>query len=346
MNKGHLHSLKDLSLGWIPVGGTERSGSRLRCHIPCKSLRTRGIRSEMYRSNAPYDVVIFQRRYHQTDRELASQFKASHCKSILDLCDNDFYNPEVDPAKNESISDLLEMIDRVDLITVSSAELQKIVVGLTKKPVTIVEEYLDHVSPKIYQSISTTLAGAAKSVLRGRTMFVWFGYGQQGNPETGINYLQDIVPTLESLNRRFPLRLSVITNNRKKYDETISRVSFPTKYFQWNRQSFNFLLSLHHICLIPVKQNPFTICKSQNRLITALLHKVAVIADEIPSYEEYSKYVLFGDWDKNIQLYLTDSKLRQDHVRSGRRYIQERHSKENIDNQWITALQSILTTNI
>ncbi|MGH9857503.1 MAG: hypothetical protein ACRD4B_06630, partial [Acidobacteriota bacterium] len=267
-----LFPSSDLSIGWMPVGGSERSGSRLRCYIPCKSLQADRIQSELYRPNARYDAVIFQRRYGPADRSLAASLKTGHCKTILDLCDNDFYNPEGDPVKSEAITGLLEMVERMDLITVSSVELQKVVSGITETPVLVVEEYLDSIGPGLYQTISTAVAGATKKIPGRRTKFVWFGYGQQRNPETGINHLQDILPLLERLNQTFPLALSVISNNRKKYVERVSRVSFPTRYFSWDRLSFNFLLSLHDICLIPIRKDPFTVCKSQNRLITALLH--------------------------------------------------------------------------
>jgi hypothetical protein len=335
----------NLSVGWLPLGGMERSGSRLRCYFPCKSIRSSTIRSEIFRFGIRYDIVIFQRCYSPADRSLASSLKRENCKTILDLCDNDFHNPEGDSTKNTAITGLLEMIDEIDLITVSSLELQRIVSNITDKPVLLVEEYLDTVRSQTYHSISTKISGAIKRIPgRGRTKLVWFGYGQQRNPETGINFLSDILPFLARCNQAFPLSLSVISNHRQKYTETIRGISFPTQYFPWNRRSFSFILRLHDICLIPVQKNSFTICKSQNRLVTALLHNVAVIADEIPSYREYSQYFLSGDWEANLRLYLADTKLRHNHVRDGKRYIQKRHSKETIDRQWLTALQTVLKT--
>jgi hypothetical protein len=46
-----------------------------------------------------------------------------------------------------------------------------------------------------------------------------------------------------------------------------------------------------------------------------------VIADEIPSYEEFNKFVLFSDWEINLRKYALNPLLRRQHLKKGKDYI-------------------------
>ncbi len=64
----------------------------------------------------------------------------------------------------------------------------------------------------------------------------------------------------------------------------------------WAYTTFSEALFLHEIAVIPITKNPFTLSKTANRVTTALVHNLQVIADEIPSYRNFGNYIYFNNW--------------------------------------------------
>ena len=95
--------------------------------------------------------------------------------------------------------------------------------------------------------------------------------------------------------------------------------------------------------------NPFTVCKSNNRPVLALMLGVPVVADLIPSYAELQDFVTFagdadGQWASAIRSYATDADLARHHVDDGQRYVRATYTPERVVSQWSQVLRAALRT--
>ena len=153
--------------------------------------------------------------------------------------------------------------------------------------------------------------------------------------------LMRIAPQLESLSSHLPLSLSIISNHAGKFRRLRKQMNFTCHYLPWNASNFSRAMRLHDVALIPVSLNPFTACKTNNRIATALVHGVAVVADPVPSYLEFSDSAILGDWEGGLQRLCTDSEWRQQRVRVGRERLENRWALRTISAQWLTLLRGV-----
>jgi glycosyltransferase involved in cell wall biosynthesis len=147
-------------------------------------------------------------------------------------------------------------------------------------------------------------------------------------------HLPRVLPALEDLHRRRPLKLTVISNSRPGYESATRGVSFPARYVEWSHRAFVQSFPEHDICIIPIEPNPFTTCKTGNRVALSLKLGVPVIADPIPSFEEFAPFVLLGDWVESLERYASDRPLREAHIHKGRQYVEATYTRERVVSQW------------
>ena len=126
----------------------------------------------------------------------------------------------------------------------------------------------------------------------------------------------------------------MISNSRQKFDRLIAPWSVPTHYLEWSPLTFPPALRAHQIALIPVTQNPFTWCKSNNRLATALAAGLGVVADTIPSYQEFAQFCRLDDWEKGLCDYVGDPAVRSRDVQAGQALVSRFCSPERIADAW------------
>jgi hypothetical protein len=176
----------------------------------------------------------------------------------------------------------------------------------------------------------------------GRTALVWFGIHGGLNADYGMLDLLKLRPILERMNRAYPLSLTVISNSRRKYVQAIKPWSIPTCYLNWHPDTVIPALRCHAIAVVPVSDNPFTRCKSNNRLALSLNAGLAVIADAIPSYEDFSEVCFLNGWESGLQRYITDSDLRRRHVQHGQKIVAREYSIEKISEKWRGFFESLI----
>jgi hypothetical protein len=323
------------SVGWKPF--TTRSdvaSVRIRCLVPQRLLAANGWRSELFDAADPrrHDVVVFQKAYGADDLDLARRLSASGVRIVFDLCDNHFHNPGQGPEGEDRSSRLRRMIDLADAVTVSSPILAELV---GKESSFVVDDALD----PVITAPSARRRWRPRFPAKGLRL-VWFG--NAGSEDFGLVDLGRIVPELNRLHRGLPIALDVATNSKQAYRRHLSGVDFPTRYLSWSMQSFPAAHSRSDVCLLPITANPFTVCKTSNRLVTSVMLGVPVVADLIPSYEELAPYILVGHWEANVARYGLDPELRRAHVEQGQAFIRRRFAPEVVVGQWDRALSSVL----
>lgn len=331
-----------LRIGFRPASYDPKVFSpRIRAVLPARYLSGAGFEAQIVPPDGSgrYDCVVFQKAYSKRDLEHAAAFKAAGARLIFDLCDNHWFNPSADPAIEERIAKLDRMVDMVDAVTVSSTEIAKLI---PSKPVFQVDDALELLP---FTRGAARAGDVARRIRRRRerpARLVW--HGQSGNEhlQSGVAPVRELLPALERLSRRTPLSLTIVSNSRSAFEKHISGAAFPTRFVKWRARTFSPRFAQHDICVLPIEHNQFTVCKTNNRAMTALLLGTAVVADEIPSYREFGDWMRFGDWDDNLEAYIRDPALVRDHVRAAQAYIERTYTPQRVVEQWRRALGGVL----
>lgn len=331
------------NIAWKPVSNNRKVASaRLRCFLPCKYLQEQGFSCEIFKPENldRYQVVVFQKDYSEESIGLVKSLKARGVKTVFDLCDNHFYNPDNLPALTKRAERLQKMIDLVDIVSVSTPEVGKLIEGKEQVLIddAIEEPHINKFLDIFYQKLIHFNDRQNDESLR----VVWYGNAGMANPPFGLIDLPTVFPILEELNTKIPVKLTVISNSKSLFEKYVKNVLFPVKYYKWKNEVFPYIFKHHDLCIIPISVNPFTICKTSNRLVLSLLLGVPVIADQIPSYEEFDNFVLFGDWKNSLSVYAQNKELRHKHVARAREYILTNYNKDRVISQWSSLFQKFL----
>ncbi|MBK8535871.1 MAG: hypothetical protein IPL59_12540 [Candidatus Competibacteraceae bacterium] len=173
----------------------------------------------------------------------------------------------------------------------------------------------------------------------GRSLLVWFGNHGTQYAEGGMNDLLSVRDIIGSINQIHPVSLSIISNNESKFNLLAQEWPTPIHFLWWNRITFLSALRQHDIAIIPIKPNPFTLSKSNNRLTLALSQSVACIADPIPSYVEFRECSYIGNWKDGLTNYLTNPELRMKHLTISKKILTENYSTDVIVGLWEKLIQ-------
>jgi glycosyltransferase involved in cell wall biosynthesis len=306
---------------------------RYRCLLPAAELCRRGFPAQIYRPEADgyYAAVVFSKLYDRSHQELAKRLRGAGTKVVLDLCDNHFYNPYDLPAYAQARRDLLSMLRLADRVVCSTPALADVVreeAGLELRP----EVVGDPVEPAPL---------APDGVPDGVPRLLWFGSHGAPNAPCGMSDLKRIAPALARARAIRDFELVVSSNDRARYERDIRPLPLRTSYVDWTRDGFPALLASAWAVVIPVTPNPFTVCKSNNRLVAALAAGVPALADSIPSYEEFSPYCRLGSWDEGLRELLSDPQGARARARAARGFLAERWSEASIGTQWLDVLGAL-----
>lgn len=312
----------------MPAARSESVASaRLRCYRPAHALAGAGWDSRISARHgvARADVVVFQKAYGERQLASAARLRQKGTAVVFDLCDNHFHNPDRDPVLAERASRLRRMLELADLVTVSTPTLARLV---EHPNVIVVDDAVEAVPP------APDLPPADRL-----PRLVWFG--SAGSPQAGYGMtdLSLILEELKAVSERCPFELVVVSNSEAAFATHVGGSRFPARYVPWSADSASRELWAADIALLPVTANPFTVCKTSNRVVTALLHGTAVVAGRIPSYEEYAPFIRFEHWAENVEAYLADPKQRAADVAAAQRYIAGRFAPGHLTAQWDGALR-------
>ena len=331
-------------IAWKPAGEISLPGSRLRAFLPIQRMREAGWNTQLFDESQAdtYDLVIFQKIYQRETIALAQRLRSRGTKLVFDLCDNHFYRADESAKTQDRCKRLQDMIDAVDAVSASTLEVSKLI---QHHNVVVIDDPIDY--PTTSRWLNFRLW--TKRALRGRdnsVRFVWHGTAGQATPPTGLIDIQRVLPHLEEVNRRIPVSFTVISNSRELFEKYVRNTSFPIKYVDWELKTFPYHFRQNDVCLIPISINPFTICKTNNRLVSSLLLGLPVVVEPITSYEEFSECALFGNWTENLLRYATDPGLRRKHVRKANDYIRSKYTSDRLVSQWSSLFHEVLSPSV
>jgi glycosyltransferase involved in cell wall biosynthesis len=321
---------------------------RIRCLNPLAELRARGYPVEQFdRHRAErYAAVVYSKVYDDASYEEALWLKSLGIRLAFDLCDNHFFDVRGDGAAEPRRRRLVKMMEVADQLVTSTDALANVMrteVG-DGRPLTVIGDGVETtiVAPRAsawrrglrFLALRRMLTALARERATGRTPLVWFGSHGSPTATSGMGDLRTIRPVLEAVDTRHPTSLTVISHSWRAYRRTLRGWRIPTRYLSWQPETFLEALSAHAIAVIPIRLDPFAMCKTNNRLATALQAGVAVVADAIPSYEPFRNASYLNDWTAGLDTYLSNPAPRARHVAEGRRIIARDWTAAHVADQW------------
>lgn len=296
------------------------------------------------KNRADYELVIFCKMFGLKHYILAQKLKAEGKKICFDLCDNYFYNPRNLESYKNFQYEIKKMMAISDIVTVSSKALMQVVlesIPESRNKLTVIEDSIEtkltdnHAPEKnlVRWLKFVKYRGFSSRMVR----LVWFGNASSRNAEAGMSSLLKVKDVIEKYNKQYPICLTIISNDKDMYRDLISKWNVRTFYFKWAATTFISILKCQDAALIPINQNPFTLCKTGNRVIQSLSCGIDVIADSIPSYEEFSECCFLDDWERGLQAVISAKKNKDERVqriKKAKEIISAKYSVEMIAKKW------------
>ncbi|MED5618596.1 hypothetical protein [Ideonella sp. BN130291] len=348
------HGPSARAVRWWPHTTDMRIASyRLRCQRIVEHLRGLDMDVGLFR---PEDtqvpaVLVLSKRYDPASLERALQCRRSGgTRVLLDLCDNHFHFEGADPALGQRAAVLRHAVASVDTVVVASQALAEAVRSESPGQFRVVvvpdaaEPPFDTAHPWRAPRAQFRLL-CLRQWLRGTGVprsrrLVWFGNHGSAGTDGGMADLQRIQEAMHQAHRQAAVSLTVISNDEAKFRRITAGWEFPRAYLPWHADSFSPALRLHGACVIPVGLNPFTRCKTNNRVATALLHGLNVMATRIPSYDEFAHCTVLDDWAYGLGGYLHDTERRAKDVQAGQSLLAAHYSLDAIASRWRTVVEA------
>lgn len=344
MGSTHERSLNMQIFWWPHTLNCKVASVRLRCFNIIEALKKLNLNTHLYKIGDRPEVIVLSKRYDSSSIDHVKLLKEKYgTKIVLDLCDNHFYNQYKNEFLENRTNDLRKAVLTADFVVASSDELGKIIQkefpDLQLKIVIIEDAVEPPYLPNWFIKYRHPLQAIQLYLLQQKLNklnvcnLVWFGNHGSKNAEGGISDLNLIVDRLNALNTFSPISLTVISNNKSKFKEIKDKFKFPVFYLDWDLYTFSAAFKCHQICVIPISKNPFTLCKTNNRVATTFLHDVAVVATIIPSYEVFSDTVV-NDWDEGLRELVINESHRTNLINKGKRVVSSNWTIELISKKW------------
>lgn len=187
---------------------------------------------------------------------------------VLDLSDNHTGTPQQ-----------LRDIHDADLVVCNTEHLASAVRDAGARRVAVIPDAIDPV----------VAAVDPREPVPGRIM--WFGnWGSAKHPGTGLAEIAKRAYVLEGAVRLNPdAHLVVICND---FQALPSRMPLPITRLYWNGTLMRVWLASASVVWLPSDITDYTICKSPNRMTTAIQAGVPVVASPLPAYQALGKTYL------------------------------------------------------
>lgn len=299
---------------WSHTRNANIASYRLRCLHVAQRMRARGFDADLLRpGEAAPRVLVLSKRYDSDSLARATQMRQqAGTRLVLDLSDNHFYTKTADPAGLQRAAELRDAVRAVDSVVACSEYLREAIRAEAggDVPVTAIGDIVEaqawpSFTDQLRHPIEVLRLRHLRHTLRRQTpqrshRLVWFGNSGSDFVDGGMSDLGLVRPILETVHERAGISLTVISNSADLFVRLTRDWSVPSHYLPWHSVTFSTALRLHGTSIIPIGRNPFTLAKTGNRVTTSLVHGLGVVADLIPSYDEFLPEIHAGNWEDNL----------------------------------------------
>lgn len=339
---------------WPQSADRRVASTRIRCLQVIDALQRAGLRAALHRPGEATRVLVLAKRYDAGSLAAAQALRAqAGTRLVLDLCDNHFH-ADTDASRWRERAEQLRVACRVvDGVVASSPTLADVVRaecgGAVR--VDVIDDGIDEgVADRRDRGRADWLHAARlcahralHGVAPGRRL-LWFGNHGFANAGGGMQDLARIAPVLAAHHRAQPLTLVVVSNRWRSFRPLVQTWPWPSLYLPWSGANFARALEASDIALIPAQRNPFTVCKTSNRVVTAFHHALAVAADALPSYEAFRSAAVLDDWHAGLGALMADAAGRMRRVAAARALLDERYAPAVIARRWAALTGELLAS--
>jgi hypothetical protein len=224
---------------WPHTTNPKIASFRLRVSNVIKNLQNQRIQIGYFTQTTIPRILILSKRYDGRTIKKAINFRTQYAtKIVLDLCDNHFYNEKNDPKWDKKIADLKYAINNVDLIISSTHTLKTEIQKHLKNPIPIrvigdvveVNNDIDNfISLSYWKHLLsfTSLRKKLEQTNQKTYRLVWFGNHGSPYASGGMEDLLLLINTLKSLAKEYNITLTIISNNRDKFNTIFHNPAFP-----------------------------------------------------------------------------------------------------------------------
>lgn len=171
---------------------------------------------------------------------------------------------------------------------------------------------------------------------------LWYGnHGAQHDGRFGMVDLVDNKAALERIAREFDVELVVVSNHIQKFHQLITPLAIPSRYVPWSPARVQEELARADIVLVPNSCDAFSLCKSANRTVLALMANRPVVATPTPALTPLEDCIEAGDFYLGIRRYLTDPGRVSAHLAIARERCEQLYGQEAIAEAWRTVLDIV-----
>lgn len=364
-----------MQITWIAYGSIETSGNqyfsqfastRYRLIIPARMLEQMGYRihllqlatDDRFEAVSPHvkgDAIIFSKlmspdlvafeKLAKLTLELVQCARAGNCKVIADINDDHFARP----VYGEYFRTL---VNQADLTVASAPKMAEIVRRYTSRPVFVAGDPFEGVRREVKfeppRARARSLLGRvlgnvlARAGRRFALRLLWFGHG------SNLGAIVDLLPELRRLVARHALELNLVTSPHTGVERLCTKFNEDYApactlcFSPWSVATTWQALSECDLVIIPVRMNdPGKLVKSPNRLIEVIRAGRFVVANPIPSYQEFGDFAWLGDnIVDGIEWALEHPGEVRRRIAAGQEHIARNYAPETIARQWDAALKA------
>jgi len=341
---------------------------RYRCTTPAAHLRELGVASRLswggidpLRSPRP-DAVVFVKAFGPEEFAIAERAAADGVRVLLDVCDNLFAPDYPAAAAGQDVPTFRAMAELAAAVTTTGPALAE-----------VLRTEVGHVAPvhEIPDPVETPAdlrfaqrfvwrerlrnGGLPRTVPRGihrdlrdlgrrlrarsprqdgKQNVLWFGNVGSERPRFGLINLIDIAEELVAAHERAPFRLAVLTGDPGGYRGRLEQLPLAVEFAPWHRTALFDHLPGSAAVIVPNGRDPFSICKSANRVEVALANGIPVVASRIPSVEPFEGCVEFDDFEGGLVRYLTNQDHGRDHLDRAAAILDRDYSGRAVARAW------------
>lgn len=340
---------------WPHVPDRQIASTRIRCHQVVDGLKALGVDAGLFEAKQPAPrVLVLAKRYDESTLKQALDLRARHgTRLVLDLCDNHLDTVEETEKlrrRRLSLEIALRTVDKVVVPTRALADRLSMHMPDLSIKLHVIGDSIDMVAvsgsgarvPMVDRlcDAGRWLRDRLHPVPPGRRL-IWFGNHGSAGAEGGMQDIDLIAPILAQHHRRERLRLTVVSNNRDKFNRLAKGWHFDAHYVPWSLDALQRLASAHDISVIPARLNPFTECKSPNRVVTSFMMGWAVASSPLPSYVDMFGDHLVMDWDGGLQSLMDRPSLRGRQIDEADVIIKNTSDIRVVAGEWLTLLKNI-----
>lgn len=321
---------------------------RYRMLEPLAALKRAGVEIELYdpaRGVADYDAIIFCKSHGREAVDIARTARAAARAVIYDNCDNVFSAHRIGHFSADRLTRVREMATLATHLTFSTSVLaDQFAVELSGfgKPFAVIPDTLDiepAAVPAPNPAERRSISRVERFLHRRRDALhlIWFGKSL-GN-SSGFAHLDRVLRRLATAPDRPPVTVTIVSNSRWNYLKHRIGWRLPCCYAPWRLSTFDTILRLHDVAIIPVETNEYTVGKTINRPATAVLAGLGVIADAIPAYEPLRPFIAMDGMEAGLAHYWQTRGTPDPLVQQGREMLAAEYGADAMARRWLALLE-------